>query len=190
MLFGQWLVPMPLAPFPYAAHEAAQPLALGLAFDGPPATKRFRPVVSKSQKGEAARSFPALPIRPAELHQPAFLRVDTQPIPLEPLGQDSEYPLSLSFHAEPHDEVIRIAHQKAVPFHPRSDFPLEPLVQYFVQKGYSGNLVGRNPKRRLLERKSMESAAWVVSWQGGLRFVSEMRQVALCRTFALVGAGV
>src|ERR1035441_5030948 len=56
--------------------------------------------------------------------------------------------------------------------------------------GYSGNLVGRNPKRRLLERKSMESAAWVVSWQGGLRFVSEMRQVALCRTFALVGAGV
>src|ERR1035441_7587027 len=57
-------------------------------------------------------------------------------------------------------------------------------------EGYSGNLVGRNPKRRLLERKSMESAAWVVSWQGGLRFVSEMRQVALCRTFALVGAGV
>ena len=54
----------------------------------------------------------------------------------------------------------------------------------------SGIIVGRNPKRRLLERKSMESAAWVVSWQGGLRFVSEMRQVALCRTFALVGAGV
>ena len=36
----------------------------------------------------------------------------------------------------------------------------------------------------------MESAAWFVSWQGGLRFVLEMRQGALCRAFALVGAGV
>jgi hypothetical protein len=134
MLFGQWLVPMPLAPFPYSAHEAAQPLALRLAFNGPPALERFRPVVSETQKGEAARSFPALPIRPAELHQPAFLRVDAQPIPLKPLGQNFEYPLGFSFHAESHDEVIRIPHQKAVPFHPRSNDLLEPLVQYFVQK--------------------------------------------------------
>src|SRR6266404_7894841 len=134
MLFGQWLVYVPLAPFRYPAHEAAQPLALRLAFNGPPATERFRPVVSESQKGEASRSLPSLSKRPAELHHPAFLRMNAQPIPLKPLGQDFEYPLGLSFHAVSHDEVIRISHQKAVPFHPRSDFILEPLVQHFMQK--------------------------------------------------------
>src|ERR1035437_933068 len=134
MLVGQWLLPGPLTPFPYFPPKKAQPLALPLAFNGPPALERFRPVVSESQKGEAARSFPALPIRPVELYQPAFLRVDAQPIPLEPLGQDFEYPLGLSFHAEPHDEVIRIPHKKAVPFHPPSDDLLEPLVQYFIQQ--------------------------------------------------------
>jgi len=36
----------------------------------------------------------------------------------------------------------------------------------------------------------MESVAWFVSCEGGLRFVPEMRQSALCRAFALVGAGV
>jgi hypothetical protein len=51
--------------------------------------------------------------------------MDAQSIPLKPLGQDSEYPLGLSFHAVSHDEIIRIPHQKTVPFHPWSDFLLD-----------------------------------------------------------------
>ena len=56
-------------------------------------------------------------------------------------------------------------------------------------KGYPGNLMGRTGKRRLLERKNMESAAWSVRRQSGLWFMPKMRRGALRRAFGLVGGG-
>lgn len=47
----------------------------------------------------------------------------------------------------------------------------------------------RSPRGGLLERKKMESAAWSVRWQDGLRFIPEMRQGTLCRTFGSLGRG-
>jgi hypothetical protein len=71
---------------------------------------------------------------------------------------------------------------------PRSKYA---LAQDFLEaaKGYPGNLMGRTGKRRLLERKNMESAAWSVKRQSGLWFMPKMRRGALRRAFGLVGGG-
>jgi hypothetical protein len=72
--------------------------------------------------------------RPAELHHPAFLRMNAQPKPLESLGQDPIDGLGLSFHAKTHDEVIGVPHQKTGSFNPWTDHGVEPLVQDGMQK--------------------------------------------------------
>src|SRR5579859_5062503 len=56
--------------------------------------------------------------------------------------------------------------------------------------GYSGNLVGRSPKRPLLEGKRMEFAAWSAGRRRDLGLMPERRKSAPCRAFGLVGAGV
>src|SRR5690349_17336253 len=142
MLLGQWLMPMLFTPVADTAQEAAQPFALGLTLDCPPATACLGPVVGEAQECKASRSFPPFPIRPAELHHPAFLRVDAQPIPLEPLGQDSKHALRVLLHAEPHHKIICVSRQETVPAHPGSDLRREPLVQYDMQKDVRQN--GRN----------------------------------------------
>src|SRR5512140_1645365 len=134
MLFSQRLVQIPFTPIAYRTQEAAQPLTVGLSFDGPAATERLGPVVPEPQKHKAAWSFPVLPIRPAKLHHPAFLRVNAQAKPLEPLRQNLVNPLRVSLQTKPHHEIIRIPRQNTVPSHPRSDLGLEPFIQHIMQK--------------------------------------------------------
>src|SRR6266436_7541306 len=134
MLLSQRLVQIPFTPIAYRTQEAAQPLTFGLSFDGPAAAERLGPVVPEPQKRKAARPPPALPIRSAELHHPAFLRVNAQAEPLEPFGQDLINPLRVSLQTKTHHEIIRIPRQKPVPAHPRSDLGLEPFIQHIVQK--------------------------------------------------------
>src|SRR5215471_1701395 len=112
---------MLFTPVADTAQEAAQSLALGFALDGPSATARLGPVVGESQKRKGSRPLPLLPIRPAKLHHPAFLRVDAQAEPLESLGQDSVHPLRVLLQAESHHEIICVSRQKTVPAHPRAD---------------------------------------------------------------------
>jgi hypothetical protein len=63
--------------------------------------------VREPQKRKTAGSLALLPIRPVELHHPAFLRVNAQPKPLEALGQYLIDPLGVAFQAEPHHKIIR-----------------------------------------------------------------------------------
>jgi hypothetical protein len=90
--------------------------------------------VREPQKRKTAGSLALLPIRPVELHHPAFLRVNAQPKPLEALGHYLIDPLGVAFPAEPHHKIIRIPCEKTVPVHPWSDVRLEPFVQHSVQK--------------------------------------------------------
>src|SRR5207245_1270154 len=133
VLLAHGFVQVIFTPVPYPAEKTAQPFSLGLSLDGPSATARLGPVVGESQKRKVPRPFASLPIRSAELHHPAFLRMDAQSIPLESLRQDLINSLRVALHAESHYEIIRIPHQKTVPSHPRSDLPLEPFVQHQVQ---------------------------------------------------------
>ena len=125
------------APISYPAQKTAQPLPLRLSLDGPATTERLAPVVREPQKRKAPGSLALLPIRPAELHHPAFLRVNAQPIPLEALGQDLIDPLGVAFQAVPHHKIIRKPYQKTVPVHPRSDVPFGTIHPARCAERYS-----------------------------------------------------
>src|SRR5688572_32257878 len=105
-----------------------------LSLDGPPTTKRLAPVVREPQKRKAPRSLALLPIRSAELHHPAFLRVNAQAKPFEALGQHLINSLGVAFQVEPHYKIIGKPGQKTAPVHPASDVVLEPFIQHGVQE--------------------------------------------------------
>src|SRR5262249_60078310 len=97
---------------------------------GPP------PVQREPQKVEGGRTFPpGLPLllRLEKGQQAGLVRVEGQPIALQPLTQHFPNPLRVLAPFEADDKVIRIADQTSTPTQARLDLPLEPAVEYVMQ---------------------------------------------------------
>src|SRR3990170_2258910 len=108
VLFWQRFMSMLLAPSLDSLERGAKLLRPCLAGDCITSAPSLLPVMGEAQEVEGLRFVPAFP-RVAEVHNPRFLRMDGQPVTLEPhfhLLQESIGVVTAFAH---HHEVVGVA---------------------------------------------------------------------------------